>query len=68
MYFISSNRLVINKARIIQLSFESRTTLKKIKQFFKDINKYRNCTNKLIAWVWMILKELRKSKRKYYFT
>ena len=33
-----------------------------------DINKYRNCINKLIAWEWMILKQLRKSKRKNYFT
>ena len=29
-----------------------------------DINKYRNCINKLIAWEWMILKQLRKSKRR----
>ena len=28
------------------------------------INKYRNFINKLIAWEWMILKQLRKSKRR----
>ena len=29
-----------------------------------DINKYRNCINKLISWEWMILKQLRKNKRR----
>ena len=29
-----------------------------------DINKYRNCINKFIAWEWMILKQLRKGKRR----
>ena len=29
-----------------------------------DINKYRNCINKLIAWEWIILKQLKKSKRR----
>ena len=29
-----------------------------------DINKYRNCINKLIAWEYMILKQLRKRKRR----
>ena len=29
-----------------------------------EINKYINCINKLIAWEWMIIKQLRKSKRR----
>ena len=42
--------------------------LKKLSNFFMDINKYRNCINKLIDWEWMILKQLRKNKRMNYFT
>ena len=29
-----------------------------------NINKYRNCINKLFAWEWIILKQLKKSKRR----
>ena len=29
-----------------------------------DINKYRNCINKLIAWEWMILKQLKRVKER----
>ena len=29
-----------------------------------DINIYRNCINKLIAWEWMILKQLKRVKER----
>ena len=32
-----------------------------------DINEYRNCKNKLIAWEWMIFKHLERIKEELFY-